>query len=662
MSVLTAMERKLRATLFRPAPHIKGSAWCDEFRVLAKIEGAEEGRWRTDRAPYQREILDVMVDPDIQEVVWIKCAQIGATVCMTNVCLYYMHQEPSQIMMVQPSEDLATKWSTTRLAPAIEATPVVRGMILEHADGGARHANNTQTFKGFVGGYITIAWSSSDAKMRSLPIRVILFDEIDLYVASKEGDAIKRGEQRTATFGDRRKIIKASTPTLKGHSKIEKRYLFSDQRRYYVHCPDCKHQQTLIFDNLRYDKPTEGTTTTEQIEAAAASVRYACVDCGSLWEESCKAELLAGGKWIATHPGRPIAGFHINALYSPWTTWAELIKEWLEAQGDPELMQAFTNLKLGESWEDRDDSAKGDLLTRREDWGEAGTIPMPVGMITAWSDVQKDRIETQVMGHGGATGDEWFVLEERTFTGNTEGEKNHQGDVQLGEVWKELDAFRKMPRTHACGLPIRFSAFLVDCNYNGEEVLSWTKPRQGQKVAATRGKGKKPPKTPLVSRRPQRNNAYSASEWHINTDAGKDIVYNRLKIQQPGQKFVHLPAWVDEEFVRQLMSETKVRKKSGDDYRLVYKKRYDRNEVLDQFVGNLVASQPHICGLSREQIARRVVAFARHAAERSPPDTSEEAVGAPALETEVEVPVEPPKKRVVARSRGASFANRWRSE
>ena len=49
-----------------------------------------------------------------------------------------------------------------------------------------------------------------------------------------EGDPIALAEARTISFGHRSKLFLASTPTVKGLSRIEREYEASDQRRFFV--------------------------------------------------------------------------------------------------------------------------------------------------------------------------------------------------------------------------------------------------------------------------------------------------------------------------------------------------------------------------------------------------------------------------------------------
>ena len=67
------------AAVLKPPPELTLSQWADRYRVLSAESSAEPGRWHTDKAPYQREIMDAIGDPHIRKVVIMSAAQIGKT-------------------------------------------------------------------------------------------------------------------------------------------------------------------------------------------------------------------------------------------------------------------------------------------------------------------------------------------------------------------------------------------------------------------------------------------------------------------------------------------------------------------------------------------------------------------------------------------------------
>ena len=62
-----------------PPPVLTVSQWADCYRRLSPESAAEPGQWNTDRAPYQREIMDSVNDPLVEEIVVMSSAQVGKT-------------------------------------------------------------------------------------------------------------------------------------------------------------------------------------------------------------------------------------------------------------------------------------------------------------------------------------------------------------------------------------------------------------------------------------------------------------------------------------------------------------------------------------------------------------------------------------------------------
>ena len=167
------------ATL-KPPPELTLSQWADRYRMLSAESSAEPGRWHTDKAPYQREIMDAIGDAHIRRVVIMCAAQLGKTELLLNILGYFMAYAPAPILVMQPTLDMGQTFSKDRLAPMIRDTPVLRGLV----DVKSRYAGNTILKKNFPGGHITIVGANSATGLASRPIKVLLADEVDRYPGS----------------------------------------------------------------------------------------------------------------------------------------------------------------------------------------------------------------------------------------------------------------------------------------------------------------------------------------------------------------------------------------------------------------------------------------------------------------------------------------------
>jgi phage terminase large subunit GpA-like protein len=549
-----------------PEHRLTVSEWADAHRILSREASAEPGPWRTDRAPYQRGIMDAFSDPVIETVVIMSASQIGKTEIVNNIVGYYIDQDPAPMLVVQPNVDpMAKSWSLDRLAPMLRDCPRLRGKV---ADPKTRDSGNTVLHKVFPGGHITVVGANSPAGLGARPIRVVLLDEVDRYpdTAGTEGDPVTLATQRTATFWNR-KILLTSTPTLRGFSRIEEAWLESDQRHYHVPCPPCGAKQPLVWSGLRWR------------EGAPESAAYACQACAALIDEREKMGMLERGEWVATNPGSRIAGFHVNALYSPWRRWAELARDWIPAQRDPTRLQAFVNLQLGESWEERGGGHDPEALERRQEAyptdAQGLLVPAGVGALTAGVDVQDDRIEVLTIGWG--QGEEsWRVARDFVL-----------GDPGKVEPWKQLDALlaRRWRREGGGELGIRLAG--VDSGHHTEMVYRFCGPRYPRVVAL---KGSSEPARPLVNRRPSVNNRYGIRLFFVGTDTAKDLLYARLRIATPGPGCMHFPIGLEPDYYRQLTAEKVVKRQvAGRWVRRYELPRGERNEALDCEVYALVA-------------------------------------------------------------------------
>lgn len=558
-----------------PEPRLTVSTWADSHRVLTSVSSAEAGSYRTDRTPYIREIADALsaLSP-VREVVFMGAAQIGKTEVGYNWLGYIVHQAPAPTLVVYPTVDVAKRISKQRIAPMIAASPALRERI---RDSRARDSGNNQLMKEFDGGMVILTGANSGSGLRSMPIRNLFMDELDAWPVELEGegDPVEIARARQNTFANRKTFL-TSTPTVRGASRIERAFLATDQRRYFVPCPHCGHFDWLRWENIRWE---EGDPSTAALM---------CIACGVLIEERYKTWMLAKGEWRATAPSddATVRGYHLSALYSPlgWRSWAMIAAAFLAAKGDPLKFRAWWNLDKAETWEERGLGANPEtLLARREDYfaeGVKADVPDGVGVLVAAVDVQDDRLEVAVKGYGAAE-ESWLIAYEQLH-----------GDPSRPDLWFELDAWLSKRWRHVSGQLVPLSCVAIDSGgHHTDEVYRFCRARLDRRIFAIRGGsdfGK-----PLVAR-PTTTNRYHAKLFTLCVDSGKETVYSRLAILEPGAGFMHFPGWADEEYFAQLTSEKGIWRSEGAVKRREWIKTRARNEALDLEVYALAAL--HILG------------------------------------------------------------------
>ncbi|MGE0252948.1 MAG: phage terminase large subunit family protein, partial [Alphaproteobacteria bacterium] len=391
-----------------PDPLLTVSEWADRHRWLSPRASAEPGRYRTDRTPYMRAIMDALSPAHpARRVVFMKAAQVGATEAGNNWIGYVIHHAPGPMLAVQPTVELAKRFSRQRIEPLIAESPALRERVRPAR---SRDAGNTVLSKEFPAGLLVMTGANSAVGLRSMPARYLFLDEVDAYPpsADEEGDPVALAEARTRTFAWRSKAFLASTPTVRGLSKIEREYEASDRRRYFLPCPHCEVMQWLAFERLRWEK------------AKPETAHYECEGCGQHIEEHHKTAMLAAGEWRATavsaDPGT--IGFHLSSLYAPvgWFSWEDIARACEGAQDD-EARRGFRNSVLGETWEERGEAPDWERLFERRESRVLGIAPQGVLFLTAGIDVQRDRIEASVWGWG--RGKESWLVDHRVLEGDT---------------------------------------------------------------------------------------------------------------------------------------------------------------------------------------------------------------------------------------------------
>ncbi|MGJ0848272.1 phage terminase large subunit family protein [Tissierella praeacuta] len=492
------------AKVLAPPPKLTVSQWADKYRRLSREASAEPGQWRTDRAPYQREIMDAVNDPKIEKVVIMSSAQVGKTELLLNVIGYYVDYDPAPMMLVLPTLDLAEAFSKDRLAPMFRDTPAITDKI---KDNKTRDSNNTLLHKKFPGGHITLVGANSPSSLASRPIRIILADEVDRYPhsAGDEGDPVDLAEKRTTTFWNRKKIY-VSTPTIKGLSRIEDEYENSTKEEWNLPCPDCGNYQPLKWSQIKFEDAT--------MECDYCKKRYS--------EMEWKAQK---GVWIAREHHANTRGFHLNELASPWKRWETIIAEFKKAKRSKETLQVWVNTALGESWEEPTETDSEELIKRREVYN--ADVPKGVLVLTAGVDVQDDRLEIEVVGWG--LDKESWGIEYKIF----------YGDPGQNEVWNQLDEYLTTEFKFEDGSGLMISIACIDSGgHFTTETYKFCKPREHRRIFAIKGKGG--PGIPIVGKA-TRNNRERAALFTIGVDQGKQLLVTRLKTEFEGPGYCHFP-------------------------------------------------------------------------------------------------------------------------
>lgn len=579
-----ALEQIARA--WEPRRPLGTSAWSDRYRRLSGRSAKEPGRWQTSRIPFLRAIMDAMDwSHPAPVIVFVGSSQIAKSECMLNKIGQIMHQDPAPILVLFPNEKQGGDWRVVRLDPMLDETPELRAII---PTGRRMAAGNTQKRLTFPGGVLFTGSSGVAADLAQKSVRYVMIDELDRWpeLLEGEGDPVELAMTRTAAFEPRCKTYISSTPTTDETSLVWPWWLKSTMDRYHMPCPNCSHMQHLQFENLSW------------ITNRPSTAVYECEECAKAIGEHCKTEMLRDGEWRAEHPEREsmVKGFHANGLMTPiglGRSWANHAAAWDRAHGSPGKIQVFYNTRRGEVVKSEKIKLDWEMVAGRREPYALRTIPPGVLLLTAFADVQGNRIEAGIIGWG--RGERATVVDDVVF----------YGDPTREEIWRQLDGYFAGEIINSFGVPMRIAAAGVDSGAWQQEVLAFTRPRRARGIFATKGSS-------VRSRAPIGKPTFLDINWRglqlkrgveqyqLGVSVLKQTLYRRLQADagEPnapvpiGDRHIRFSTDLPDEYFRQLTAER-------FDEREGWKKVYDHNEKLDIFVGCMAMSMHHTIGIHR---------------------------------------------------------------
>lgn len=543
----------------KPLPKTSVSQWADNHRMLSSGISAEPGKWKTSRAPYQKDIMNAFTEPGIHRVVVKSSSQIGKSDMMNNVIGRFAHLDPCAIMMIQPTIDMAQDYSKTRIAPMIRDTKVLNNLFY---DVKSRDANNTILSKVFPGGRLIMCGANSPAGLASRPIRILLADEVDRFPdsAGTEGDPVDLAAKRMTTFWNSCMGL-FSTPTNEGSSRIDEEYLAGTQEEWQHKCPNCGEYHLLRHIDMTVDYK-EIKTPSGKKTVIVNDVKWRCPHCGFSFSE--KEMKQTPQKYISRNADalkNGIRSFFVNGFTSPWMTWTRIMREWLEAKGDPEREKVIMNTVFGESYKQKGAFEDEQIfLRRRESYG--AELPNGVLLLTAAIDTQDNRLEYEVVGWGKEE-ECWGIRKGIVL-----------GAPNQARTWKEIDNILDKTYHFADGKGLKVVRTFIDSGgHYTSDVYNYCQKNFYKQRFAIKGRGG--PGIPLIYKIAKANNA-KAPLILLGVDDGKQQIMDRLSIDSPGPLYFHFP---QDEGIKELSN------RGYDDLYFKgiiseHKKVYKRNGVL----------------------------------------------------------------------------------
>lgn len=554
-----------RAMLPPPPPDI--TAWC-ESNIVFDERSPMPGPFRIERFSFLREIHEVLSpEHPAREVTVVGSAQWGKTVSIIQPTLgSWFAYAALDALVVHPTGNAAKEWVMNKWLPMRRQTTRLREIF-----GDGRGENTDAIFNQETldrNGSLKVASAGSPSDLTGTSRRLVIMDDLSKWEATDKGDPEALALSRASGFEDA-KILRVSTPLIKGACRISSAFQRSDQRYFHVPCPHCANMAPLTWENFRKN------LNPENLHAAC----FSCESCGCLIMHGDKEKIVAKGKWVAKNPNGGHPGFYLWRAYAPQRDWASIAIEYAQVMGwmglqtsvteeavaakavDALTEQVFWNDVLGlpyeqaskgPNWEalrDRvENAAEGEVLPR-------GTLPARGLILTAGVDCQQDRTEVQIVAFG---------RNYRRWTIDYIVIPHAIGDEACREA---LDALLKTTWRTELGLKLQLDMMAVDVGTYTESVWAWAKRHPWNRAILVKGASTQsgPVMAPMKFERRKDGKAKKAQKraFMLNVSQLKADFYGWLAKEDPAERgHVSFARGLGDEYYRMVTAEVRVLRRS----------------------------------------------------------------------------------------------------
>lgn len=475
---------------FSPTPSVRTLDWAVDHVVTDAGRPYDHAAYPHLGAPGGP--MDAFDDPRVREIALQFATRLGKTF-FGQVCqLKTAATDPAPMMFASSTGKLALE-VVGRTYKMLRARPELAALLRK------RHESQQKaSLVEFHDCELFVAWSRAVSTLADKNVKVGHANEIDKWVypsTAKEAHPLDLFTDRSKDFQSVRKLIFEGTPTIRGHSPIERRRLAGTNCRFQVPCPHCRKYQWLEFGGaesrhgVKWDTADDGRTDPDVAEKTA---RYVCRHCQAeihdhhrtwmmrrgVWcpegcavndavaldvtersiEQGFPAWEWNGWKnaaWIEGAPARDgtAASYHLSTLYALAVGWGDCAKVFVEARKSPPRLRNVINQWWAETWE---------IVERKQTWEQLGErwivpvrrglVPEGFSLVTVGLDRQQDFFVyvVQAWKPGGAC--------HRIAYGQVE---THAEILELLQTdWPHVDE----------GPPLRCRMALADCGYRPKDV------------------------------------------------------------------------------------------------------------------------------------------------------------------------------------------------
>lgn len=520
------------------------SEWAEANIVLQRAYSAKPGRLSFENSPFWREVLDCFHPfSPVRVIAVMKSSQVGFSQCVLEPVIgYTIMQNPQSIIYASANKEMAEKNMDTRISALLAsagAADKLRPVTYKKKN---QRSGDTKSIKEFDGGQIMALGAQNANAIRQFSASIGLLDEVETFKDDpKHGDMVALFMERFKAFEKTMKVLMGSSPLADSESKIRAAFKQGDQRFFYVPCPECGEMQRLVFGGKDEECGLKWELNSNN-ELIHESVYYKCVN-GCVIKEYRKYKMLIKGEWrpSAIPKKKNYRSYHINALYSNFSSWPNIIEKFLSAKNNKKHLQIFVNNSLGETWHDDTTVIDHNKIMKNKRPYSPGKVPNflsekdgngKIVVLTAAVDVNA--------GHGDGGG--WLALEIKGHCKNMQtysiAKAEIHGNIDTGgSAWYALSNIldrtfkseeEKTPRGESWSMDYRINICTIDSGYNTKSVYWYCNNQVNAVPIKGRDKISKSDKTVM------KTNGNQGDLWNVDTIYYKNGLVDYIKAMWPG--------------------------------------------------------------------------------------------------------------------------------
>jgi hypothetical protein len=292
------------------------------FALWAQYSGVEVDN-REFEFDNHRYLLPIYLD-NSKELVWMKSAQMGATIYEVLRLLWFCRYNVVKAGLYFPTQDGVLNLSKDRLGPLIESIPELKGAVHEAESKDALQLKHIKNVQGKLSSMYML-YLGGKASKDSVPLDILGFDEVRLCNPKDIDQAQERVSH--STFKYKMYVSTAGMP----HTDIHARFLQGTQLYWHIRC-NC----------------TDGFVPSECfpdcIGVSGKDVFLRCPVCKFRVQDP------QNGRYIAHNPGADVPSYHISQFISKFIS----VKEIWDSYNKTTHKTEFFNAKLGNPFVDVD--------------------------------------------------------------------------------------------------------------------------------------------------------------------------------------------------------------------------------------------------------------------------------------------------------------------